>query len=427
MNIASAIQALRSRWELRILSEISQILVKPFTEEFAPGTLYQKAVDALVDSATPFKACVLRIGQGPERLDIVARSGNSITWEKRIDDSAGGVDGFAMRVYASSERIVVERIESRQAEFKNHDWIVENDLKSYACLPVKLVNRVLGTLSVFTGYEHKFDAGDFYFLDNIAFLIATVLESVRVVDELRIAREDLAKERDLNLGSAHEAGYSLSEADLHQYKLILQHLLGQFRQADSMSPGRIARVMREQTVVIQNALTKIDQDLHRTEHGRVDVNAVIKKILTYFSKETKGTNIKFTRELGELPEIEANELEIKDVILNLVSNAVKAVQKAARKEGEIRVQTKIVDVEDIEYIELIFTDNGTGIRNEDKERVFHKGYSSYEGGTGMGLFITRRIVDKYGGKLYFTSTLGKSTEFFIRLPLNRLRWEEGSE
>ncbi len=111
----------------------------------------------------------------------------------------------------------------------------------------------------------------------------------------------------------------------------------------------------------------------------------------------------------------------KDVIYNLMDNAVEAINQSNRKDKYINITTNIVRIDDIQYIQVVIEDNGIGIPNELKEKIFEQGYTTHpeSGGTGIGLFVAREIISDYGGKLKFESQVGTGTKFFLHLPLKR--------
>ena len=123
----------------------------------------------------------------------------------------------------------------------------------------------------------------------------------------------------------------------------------------------------------------------------------------------------------KIPLIEINEAKIKEIIYNLVSNAIKAIKMTSNQTGEILVLTEIITLKRIQYIQIVVEDNGIGIRNEFSEKIFERGFttSKEQGGTGMGLSVTREIIHNYGGKIEFESTVGKGTKFYIKIPLKR--------
>ena len=75
----------------------------------------------------------------------------------------------------------------------------------------------------------------------------------------------------------------------------------------------------------------------------------------------------------------------------------------------------------IQYIQVLIKDNGIGISNNVKDEIFERGFttSREQGGTGMGLFVAKKIINDYGGKICLNSTVGKGTSFFVTIPLKR--------
>jgi two-component system sensor histidine kinase AtoS len=111
----------------------------------------------------------------------------------------------------------------------------------------------------------------------------------------------------------------------------------------------------------------------------------------------------------DLPVVQADGEALKQVILNLVLNAVQAtpgdgrvtVRTASRSEGEVEIEV---------------ADDGEGIAEENLEKVFDPFFSTKPTGTGLGLAMVRRIVDAHGGRVAIASTLGVGTEITLTLP-----------
>jgi signal transduction histidine kinase len=172
---------------------------------------------------------------------------------------------------------------------------------------------------------------------------------------------------------------------------------------------------------LTNKIDLISKEFDETSHKPVNINHVIQEVIR--SKRDIGDSeyIDFDLDLSpEIPFVNANRNEIEEIVKNLISNAIRAIQAADTPFGTIKIRTDLRVVNNIEYIETLVEDDGCGIPNEYMHRIFNRNFSNYEGGTGMGLFLTRQIVQFYGGKINLQSTVGKGTMFQVLLPRKRL-------
>jgi two-component system CheB/CheR fusion protein len=119
---------------------------------------------------------------------------------------------------------------------------------------------------------------------------------------------------------------------------------------------------------------------------------------------------------ADLPSIEADELKVKEIIYNLLSNAVKFTPEG----GKIGMRAKKVDPE----IEVVVWDTGVGIAPENMEKIFegffrvYTPYSQVTEGTGLGLSLSKKLVELHGGKLSVESEgLNKGTSVRFTLPI----------
>ncbi len=113
-------------------------------------------------------------------------------------------------------------------------------------------------------------------------------------------------------------------------------------------------------------------------------------------------------------EIFANKDRIRQVIQNLLINALQAMNK----EGNIKIEINNVTQEDMnDCVEIQVTDEGCGIEEKDLKNVFEPFYTNKEKGTGLGLAIVNRIIDGYGGKVKITSQINQGTTVTIWLPV----------
>ena len=142
---------------------------------------------------------------------------------------------------------------------------------------------------------------------------------------------------------------------------------------------------------------------------RTDVESVLDDVLLFTKRFATQADVEIVRVQGsELPPVIADPDQLKQVFLNLVTNAVQAMEDGG---GMITVTTR--DAGD--FIEVQVADDGPGISREDLGKVFDPFYSKRQGGTGLGLTIVHRIVDEHGGHIEVDS--GRSgTTFTVSLP-----------
>jgi len=142
------------------------------------------------------------------------------------------------------------------------------------------------------------------------------------------------------------------------------------------------------------------------------VNELIENIILLIRNQTTFRNISINKNLDEnLPTIMADPDQIQQVFINLILNAADAMQKG----GNLSIETKTLSSKD--YIEIKFSDTGSGIPEELKNRIFDPFYTTKDNGTGLGLSISYGIIEQHGGTINLESTIGKGTTFIIHLPV----------
>ncbi len=163
-------------------------------------------------------------------------------------------------------------------------------------------------------------------------------------------------------------------------------------------------------------LSKIEAGKMALQYEAFSVSDSIRDVYTILKglADKKSLQLKTNVQPG-VDSIEADRVKFKQILYNLLSNAI----KFTTPNGNITTEAHRVD----DMLQLSVSDTGIGMKPEDKEKVFKEFWQAdssfarkYEG-TGLGLALTRRIVEMHGGKIWFESELGKGTTFSITLPL----------
>ncbi len=151
-----------------------------------------------------------------------------------------------------------------------------------------------------------------------------------------------------------------------------------------------------------------------------EVNRLVEDTLSLYDQRD-APNVVVERNLaGDLPSIEADAEQLKRVLLNIVKNGIESHEG---NDGRVLVSTQGLD--DRGMIKISIRDEGAGI--EDVEKIFEPYYTTKVKGTGLGLIISRQIVEEHGGEIEVRSEVGSGTEVDILLPPSRGRSERGEE
>jgi predicted ATPase/signal transduction histidine kinase len=146
----------------------------------------------------------------------------------------------------------------------------------------------------------------------------------------------------------------------------------------------------------------------------VDLNGVIQEMITLLRSEASRYSISIHSELTEgLPDIMADRVALQQVLMNLMLNAIEAMKDTGTP-GKLTITTR---QDENRQILISVTDTGVGLLPGQAEQIFTAFFSSKPQGTGMGLPISRSIIESHGGRLWATSHSGPGATFQFALPL----------
>ncbi|NOZ25241.1 MAG: HAMP domain-containing protein [Nitrospirae bacterium] len=144
--------------------------------------------------------------------------------------------------------------------------------------------------------------------------------------------------------------------------------------------------------------------------GKVDVNRLLKDVMDLVSINIKNSGIDITTDFSDLPEINADANQLKQVFLNLINNAIQAMPEG----GTLSLRTAKVD----NSVIIEVSDTGTGIPDNVAQKIFEPFFTTKrDKGTGLGLPISYRIIKKHGGKIEVKSRVERGTTFRVILPV----------
>jgi len=144
----------------------------------------------------------------------------------------------------------------------------------------------------------------------------------------------------------------------------------------------------------------------------VDVNEVIKEMIVLLRNEALRYSILVRTELTDLPQIIGDRVQLQQVFMNLMINAIDAMKDVNG------VRELIIKAQPSENEQLLVSvsDTGVGVPQENADQIFNAFFTTKVHGTGMGLRISRSIVDSHGGRLWVTDNPPRGTSFHLTLP-----------
>jgi len=146
----------------------------------------------------------------------------------------------------------------------------------------------------------------------------------------------------------------------------------------------------------------------------VDINEVVQDAMELVQSNLKQRNVRFEVAYGEkLQQIKVDPVQITQVVLNLLLNAVEAMDEAHSEHRRVDIETRAIDEN---RIGVSVSDNGPGIPAEQREHIFEQFVTTKSGGLGLGLSISRSIVERHGGKLEYDSNSDGGATFRFSIP-----------
>jgi PAS domain S-box-containing protein len=257
--------------------------------------------------------------------------------------------------------------------------------------------------------------------------IAGVVVTARDISG-RCRAEDAARQHQaalaqvLRLGTVGEMTAGLAHEINQPLSAIVSYAKGCARRlrAGTGSPAELLEVLDEiarQAVRANEIVRRIDTLIHK--HGphraQVDVNDIVREATRSVGAEAREQNITMDLALdGAIPPVHVDGLQIEQVILNLVRNGFDAMGGADSGESVLSIRTSMSGAQ---MVEVAITDSGDGVRAEIAEKMFAPFVSTKPHGLGMGLAISRAIIQAHGGRLWATPNPPRGTTFSFTVPV----------
>jgi signal transduction histidine kinase len=312
---------------------------------------------------------------------------------------------------------VIENNVTQSPDFLPNPYLP--DTRAELAIPMIVGDQLVGVLDIQSEFADRFAESDLSVMTTLAGQIAVAVQNalsyqqqVQLVDQLQTVDK---------LKSEFLASMS------HELRTPLNSIIGYSRMLLDGADGELEEEMTEDMEAIHNSgqhllhlindildLAKIEAERLEIDPETVDFCVVAEEVTRMTSVLVQDKPVELVLDIEEqLPTLWADPIRLRQILNNLVSNAIKFTEQ-----GEIRIKANFVD----NMAVIGVHDTGMGISPDQLERVFerfHQADSSSTrkaGGTGLGLTITRHLVELHGGKIWAESTMGEGTTFWFDIP-----------
>lgn len=287
-------------------------------------------------------------------------------------------------------------------------------------LPLRIGHKIIGVLDIHSDQANAFDPQDTALLQTLANQIGVAVRNAQLYREAQEARqeaEEANKTKTRFLANmSHELRTPLNVI-LNFTEFVADGFFGEINEKQESALRNVLASSEHLLTLINEVLdlTKIEAGMMVLFMEKVDLNAILAAVISMGKGLVKEKPIQLEVNVGHLPATYGDNRRLRQVFLNILSNAVKFT-----KNGKVTL-TASFD-EPANEIEVSVSDTGIGIAQEDWDKVFESFKQAKHDltgtvGTGLGMPISKYFVEMHGGKIWFESTIGVGTTFYVRLPL----------
>lgn len=296
-------------------------------------------------------------------------------------------------------------------------------MKNLLAVPIRHQERILGALYL-AEKEGRFTADDEELVTTLCADAAVAIENARLVEELKVALEEIkaAQEQVVRSATLSAVG-ELAAGAAHHLNNILAVIVGRaqilLRTVKDPAVERSLKIVERAALDGADVVRRVQQFSRPRAGGElvpVDLNQIARDALEFTrprwqdEAQSQERLIEVVFDAEPVPQVLGQPSELREVIINLILNAVDAIPKG----GRILLTTR----REGPRVSLSVADNGIGMSQEVKGRAFEpffttKGVKS----TGLGLSVAHGIVQRHGGEIALESEEGKGTTVTVRLPV----------
>ncbi len=292
------------------------------------------------------------------------------------------------------------------------------NVKNLMLIWIRQKGELLGAIRVANKKSGDFTEEDARILGILANNVSVAFENAKLYENLKKQMVELKETQEQLVQAAKLAAIGeLASNIAHEINNPLTSILGYSELVKEETD--ITNIMRDIEVIEKESLRARDIVQQLLEFSRkrpleikeININDILSEVLALVSIPLKDSNINISKSYGDIPLIEGDPNQLKQVFLNIINNAIFAMQGG----GTLTAKTRMG--RDSVYIEIC--DTGKGIPKELLQRIFEPFFTTkQEKGTGLGLSISYKIIQSHKGRIDVESEEGRGSKFAVVLPVS---------
>jgi PAS domain S-box-containing protein len=332
-----------------------------------------------------------------------------------IGPSAGSCGTAAYR----AEPVIVSDIAADPLWADYRNLALPHGLRACWSTPIlSSEGKVLGTFATYYREPRSPTPQEHHVIERITHLASIAIEGEQAEEALRQAQADLARASrvttmgELTASLAHEVNQPIAAAvtDANTCLRWLKRDRPDLEEAHEAA-SRVVKDVTRAADIVSRVRSQFKKGA--LERELVDVNDVVREILVLLRSEATRYSISVRTELaGDLPQVTGDRVQLQQVMMNLIMNSIDAM-KAVDETRELAIHSQRTENE---QLLVCVTDTGVGLPPQRAEQIFNAFFTTKAHGTGMGLRISRSILESHGGRLWAAPNSPRGASFYFTLP-----------
>ncbi len=417
----------REQRQKEMLMEVSHVInVAPHLDDLCLNA--GERIAQFMDIPAKF-ICIYRYDQRSSLLHLMAPTLIDVKVDPEVEHQIVHEKSNTIAVQTALSRKVIVSDELSRSSVASYFLGETNELKlkTLISIPLMVQHELQGILEVLSPKVDNYVNEELKMLSIIANELSIGMSRKRLMDEITIKNIELENEKK-KTEDANDTLKRFLATFSHELRAPLNAIVG-FSEIlasgmNSLPAEKVSDFMKninESGKHLQGLINDI-LDLSKIEAGRMELHIETYPV-SYFTESVQRVmqaaiqqkNISLVFDISnEIDQLVVDQTRFKQILVNLVSNAI----KYSHKNGKIRVGIKRF----VNEIEIAVSDEGVGIKPEDQARLFQafqqgKNSNGLKEGTGLGLVITKKLVELHGGHVNVESEWGKGSTFRFRIPM----------